>query len=87
MTCDLQCRTSSGLPANAGSPSNVVIEGAVMDGVTAALVKLPNVHCVTAVRLEVSEAFVLLHQTAWKRSDDNKKHDRNCTPMKKQNKE
>lgn len=54
---------SNGLPGNAGSPSDVIVEGTVVNGVAAALVELPNVHSVTAAVLEGGNASVFLHHT------------------------
>lgn len=54
------------ISGNAGSPSDVIIEGTVVDGVAAALVELSNVHSVTAAVLEGGNAFILLHHTTRK---------------------
>ena len=56
------------LPADAGSASDVIIEGAVVDSVSAALVELSHIHKVTAAVLEGGNALVLLHHAAWTRT-------------------
>lgn len=53
------------LPGNAGSASNMIVEGTVVNSVAAALVELSNVHNVTAVVLERGNVFILLHHTTW----------------------
>lgn len=56
------------LPADAGRPSYVIIEGTVVDRVAATLVELTHFHKVAAVILEGSYAFILFHHSAWRTS-------------------
>lgn len=56
------------LPADAGSSSDVIIEGAVVNSVSAALVELSHIHNVAAAVLEGGNALVLLHHATWTRT-------------------
>lgn len=49
-----------------GRAGDVIVEGAVVDGVSAALVELPDVHDVAAVALERRDAFIRLHHATCK---------------------
>lgn len=51
------------LPANAGSASNVIVEGTVVNSVAAAMVELSHIHNLTVVALERGDAFILLQHT------------------------
>lgn len=51
---------------NAGSASNMIVEGTIVNSVAAALVELSDVHNFTAIVLEIGDAFILLHHTTRK---------------------
>lgn len=52
------------LPGNAGSTSNMIIEGTIVDCMATALVKLSNIHNLTAVFLERGNALIFFQHTA-----------------------
>lgn len=54
---------SVGLPRNAGGTCDLIVEGAVVNCVAAALVELTNIDTLAAVALKSADAVILLQNT------------------------